>query len=56
MLTVPEENNQKPESQGICRSCQQQEEKGDSKVFLKAVSEKKIKLFLHYIHQVQPVQ
>lgn len=52
MQTVPEDNNHKPESQGICRSCCQQEEVGDVRMCLKAVAEEDITLFPHYEYQV----
>lgn len=44
MITVPEENYHKPESQGICQSCHQQEEKGDQRMYLKVVADGEVKL------------
>lgn len=56
MITVPEENYHKPESQGICQSCHQQEEKGDQRMYLKVVADGEVKLLPHYNHEVQPIQ
>lgn len=56
MLTVPEESNHKPESQGVCQSCHQQEEKGGLRCVWRQWQKGKINLVPYYIHRVQSVQ